>query len=117
VIALSEDDKKSNKFRITLPVDLQKKARAKAFDIGMIKNGEGVLSSYVNMLIINDLQTKSPLNINKGSGMHSAETTIVNIRIDLELKERARGRAKELGFIWNDEGNISQYIKYLLSIK
>lgn len=108
---------KSNKFRFAIPIDLENKAKEKAFKLGLIKAGEGILSSYVSILIINDLKNRLPLDVNINNGIKSAETKLVNIRIDLELKERARERAKELGFIRAGDGNISAYIKYLLSIE
>lgn len=115
---MSNNKKYDNIYRVSmyLPNDLEDKARNKAFDIGMVKGGRGMLSAYIQKLIYDDLRLRPKYKNVTASGMVDAITKRVNITLDRDFQQIAQERAKELGFVKDNVGNVSGYIRYLLSI-
>lgn len=104
---------KKRNYRITfyVSVELEKKAREKAYALGLIKDGKGIVGSYITMLIMKDLKEKPNYNAdNKDYG----DRKRIKVLFPEELMDEVRARAKELGFIRNNAGNVSEYINYLL---
>lgn len=111
-----DNNNTSYRIAVVLPVDLEEKARDNAYKLGMIKGGQGILSSYIQMLIIQDLNELSSMDMSKASGMRSAKLKRVNITIEPEFREKAQERAMQLGFVHGGKGNISSYIRYLIAV-
>lgn len=109
-------NKQQGKVRITmsLPVVLEKKARDQAYYLGFIKNNRGNLSEYIQFLVKNDLEKESKTLTIKPFIINNARKTTVNITLLGEHYEFMKNRAKELGFIRNNSGNIAAYIRFLI---
>ena len=105
---------KKNSYRINcnISLSLEEIAREKAYNMGLIKGGKGMVSSYISMLIMDDLKDKPvyPYKI-----INYNDLKRINITFPEELMNDVRDRAGALGFIRNDEGNVSEYINFLLS--
>lgn len=106
--------------QIYIPIDLEKKARKDAKNIGLIKDDDGNLSSYVNLLINNDLKNTQIINKKMAKGRdieyNTSEQKRISIYLEKNLQKHAKERALELGLIWGGEGNLSQYIKLLITL-
>lgn len=104
------------RFSLVMPVDLEKKARKRAYEMGMIKGGKGMLNGYIKLLIHEDLNARPPLDMNSIAYVGSSHTNMVNLTLDREIKELALERAKDLGFMYGGKGNLSMYIRYLIVV-
>lgn len=106
----------ANKYRYTmkLPVELEDGSRKRAYNLGFIIGNRGALSGYIQLLIHNDLLERLPLDTNDIISLEQGDIKRLNITIDKEYIEKADERARELGFIWGQGGNISRYVQYLL---
>lgn len=106
--------------QLYLPEELEKKARTNAEKIGLIKGDEGILSSYISLLINNDLKNKQIVNkkIAKINDIKYSESeqNRVSVYLTKEQQELARDRAIELGYVWGGRGNLSRYIKLLIAL-
>ncbi|MCK9471247.1 MAG: hypothetical protein M0Q88_05800 [Bacilli bacterium] len=102
------------KTRISLyiPSELIEIIKEKAYNVGLIKNGEGVVSMYISMLIMDDLQNKydlpSILDYNKN------DIKRVKLSLPDNIREKMKERARELGFILGNSGNINKYVLSLI---
>lgn len=106
---------------ITLPIELEEKAKENAKSRGFIKGGEGVLSPYIVYLMDRDLENKELLfrklrdvkDLDFSSKYNQKKNVLY---LTLEQQEKARERALELGFIHGAKGNISQYVRFLIAL-
>lgn len=109
--------KNTTSYRMVLyiPVDLELKARKKAYDMGYVRANRGVLSNYIQLLVIDDIREGGELK--KVKNIDYGKMNRVNITLDPSLRESMVNRARELGFIKGGKGNVSGYIRYLLAKK
>lgn len=105
----------THRAELLLPEDMEKEVRANASGIGLNYGRKGNVSGYIRLLIINDIKTMEPLNLSN-TKQFKGETTRIHYTIDKDLYEKAQDRALELGFIRGGKGNVSGYIKYLISL-
>lgn len=106
--------------QLYLPNELEEKARTNAEKIGLIKDDKGILSSYISLLINNDLKNKEILDkkITEIGNIkyNESKQNRVSIYLTIEQQKLARKRALELGYVWGSRGNLSRYIKLLIAL-
>lgn len=106
--------------QLYLSNELEEKARDNAVKVGLIKYDDGILSSYVSLLINNDLKNKEILDkkiAEIGDIKYSeSKQNRVSIYLSKEQQKLARKRALELGYVWGGRGNLSRYIKLLIAL-
>lgn len=107
------------RIQLYIPEDMKLKIEDKAAKLGVEIGRKGNVSGYIRLLIVNDLDTMSPvkinLNVSDDVEGFKGPSSRVNVTIDEDLLEQARERAKSLGFIWGGKGNLSGYVKHLIS--
>lgn len=106
--------------QLYLPNELEEKTRINAEKIGLIKNDKGILSSYISLLINNDLKSKETVDKKIGEigdlKYNKSEQKKVSIYLTKEQQKLGRKRALELGYVWGGRGNLSRYIKLLIAL-
>lgn len=102
------------RIQIYISLELEELAREKAYNAGLIKGGQGMVGNYIAMLIMEDLKDRPVFAYEE---LDHKRTKRINITFPEELISDVKNRAAELGFSRNDEGNVSEYINFLLSKK
>lgn len=90
---------------------LEEKARDKAYSIGLIRGGKGIVAQLIYMYIIDDLKNKHQYSFEE---IDYGDRKRIKVRFPIELMDDVKERAASLGFIRNREGNVSEYINFIL---
>ncbi|MCQ4924907.1 hypothetical protein NE686_17530 [Tissierella carlieri] len=100
------------KINLFISVDLDRKARDRAVSLGLTKAGKGLIGKYITMLIMTDLKEKPKYDIKE---IDYGKRKRLSIPFPVERMDEVKMRAEELGFVWQGEANVSEYINFLLS--
>lgn len=106
---------KSSRVNLILPVELEKKARENAYNLGMIHGGKGLLGPYIQLLAMRDMKNLPDTISIEAEGARYEDTIKVNITLDSKIREEMENKALELGFTKAGKGNLSSYIRYLIA--
>jgi hypothetical protein len=104
------------KLNIFIPLELEKKARDNAYNLGMARDGVGTVGPYILKLIREDLNEKNELDTSNIKGVDYTKTKRISLNFPKSYKDEVDRRAERLGFVWGGKGNISMYIRYLLTV-
>lgn len=90
---------------------LEDEAREKAYSIGLVRGGKGIVAQLIYMFILNDLKNKPKYSFEE---IDYGDRKRIKVRFPLELMTDVKDRAASLGFVRNGEGNVSEYINFIL---
>lgn len=105
------------RLQINIPLELEELASKKAYSLGLIRGGKGIVGLYIAQLIFKDLDLRDINSFNNYNIVKEySDTKRINIPIPRERLNELENRARELGFI-SERSNkpiITKYIIHLL---